>query len=224
MKKFLILLLFLAFAVSHAQEINQFDTDGKRHGKWMKTFDGTDQIRYQGTFEHGKEIGTFEFYKLPEENETDRKSYLFATKTYSENSELVEINYFSNKKDLLSKGKMKDQDRIGEWVYYHPGTDKILMTEYYENGKLNGEQTTYFLRGNVLKKSNFKNGILEGEKHVYTENGVLVKYFNGIVKYFDGEGNLTATGTYKNNQKNGEWKTYENGKLVKTEKYPLHKK
>ncbi len=221
--------LFFFITTAYSQEINQMDSNGKRHGKWMKLYEGTDQIRYQGTFEHGKEIGVFEFYKIPEEKEHNNKSFLFATKKYSSNSDLVEIVYFSLKGDLLSEGEMLGRNRVGKWVYFHPGTDKILMTEFYENGKLNGVQTTYFLNGNKMKISTFEDGKLNGEEFVYTENGTLVKYFNykndelnGIVKYFDGEGNLTSTGPYKNNRKDGEWKTYENGKLLKTTVYPLH--
>ncbi|HET8838779.1 MAG TPA: hypothetical protein VFM82_07290 [Flavobacteriaceae bacterium] len=229
MKYFLTILFIWVFALAHAQETNQFDSNGKRHGKWMKFYEGTDEIRYRGTFEHGKEIGTFEFYKFPEERKPNSKSFLFATKTYTKNSDLIEIAYFTEKGDLVSNGQMKGKDRVGKWVYFHPGTDKILMTELYENGKLNGFQTTFFLNGNVMKKSFYKNGKLEGKEFIYTENGILVKQFtyennelNGIVNYYDAEGNLTTTGFYKNNRKDGEWKTYENGKVVKTEIFPLH--
>ena len=58
----LITLLFTCFL--SAQEINQFDENGERHGKWQKKFEGTNEYRYHGQFEHGKEIGMFKYYKL----------------------------------------------------------------------------------------------------------------------------------------------------------------
>lgn len=229
MKKLLTYFFLLTVFVSYSQEINQMDANGKRHGKWMKMYERTDQIRYQGTFEHGKESGIFEFYKPSEEKKPKDKVHPFATKTYSKGSDLVEVNYFSTKGNLLSEGKMKGKERTGKWIYYHPDTDKLMMTENYENGKLDGLQITYFLNGKITKKSNYNDGKLNGEELIYGEDGSLLKSFtyksdelNGMVKYYDLKGNITSMGTYKNNRKDGEWKTYEDGKLLKTEVFPLH--
>ncbi|HET8808962.1 MAG TPA: toxin-antitoxin system YwqK family antitoxin [Flavobacteriaceae bacterium] len=230
MNYFLTTFLFLVFAIGHAQEINQFDANGKRHGKWMKTYEGTDQIRYRGTFEHGQEIGTFEFFKLLEEEpKSGVEIHPFATKTYTEGSDLVEIKYFTEKGNLLSTGKMKEKERVGKWIYYHPDTDKVMRTEIYQNGTLNGEQITYFPNGKPTKIANYKNGKLHGITKIFADEGSLLKYFtyengelNGVTKYFDADGNITATGTYKDNRKDGIWKTYKNGKLVKTEEFPKH--
>lgn len=228
MKILPIFFLLLSFNLVVAQEINQFDAQGKRHGKWMKTYEGTDQVRYRGTFDHGKEVGTFEFFKLPEENNNKQQkaSHLFATKTYSPGSNLVEMNYFTPKGNLLSSGQMKNQQRTGKWIYYHPDSEKIMRTEQYENGKLNGEQIIYFLNGNITKKAHYQNGTLHGMVQIYAENGTLLKYFNyqngelnGKARYYNSNGDLILEGTYKNNLKDGVWKTYEGGKVVKTETF-----
>ena len=58
----IILLLFFISGSVLGQEINQFDAQGKRHGKWKKFFKGTKKVRYSGQFEHGKEVGVFKFY------------------------------------------------------------------------------------------------------------------------------------------------------------------
>lgn len=223
------LLLSVNFVV--AQEINQFDAQGERHGKWMKTYEGTDHIRYRGTFEHGKEVGTFAFFKLPEEENKKEKEapHPFATKTYSVGSDFVEMNYFTPKGNLLSSGKMNNQQRTGKWVYYHPDSEKIMRVEHYENGKLSGEQIIYFKNGNITKKSHYKNGILNGITQIYAENGTLLKHFtyqngelNGAGRYYNSNGDLILEGTYRNNLKDGVWKSYKNGKVVKTEEYPIH--
>ena len=37
-----------------AQNTNQLDAKGKRHGIWKKYFDGTKVLRYEGQFDHGR--------------------------------------------------------------------------------------------------------------------------------------------------------------------------
>ena len=54
---FFILTSSLLFA--QQENSNQVDANGKRHGKWTKYFEGTEQIRYTGEFNHGQEVGTF---------------------------------------------------------------------------------------------------------------------------------------------------------------------
>ena len=61
--KFLSLFLIVTSLV-YAQDINQFDESGKRHGVWKKYFEGTKQLRYEGKFDHGKEVGKFLFHSL----------------------------------------------------------------------------------------------------------------------------------------------------------------
>ena len=63
-KIYFVIILTLVLTNVNAQSINQFDANGERHGLWKKNFEGTDQPRYEGTFDHGKEVGIFKFYKL----------------------------------------------------------------------------------------------------------------------------------------------------------------
>lgn len=223
-------LLFFSFLIhfglaGHAQEINQFDENGKRHGKWTKKFEGTDQTRYEGVFSHGMETGTFKFYKIPEEKE-EGKAYLFATKTYKDSTDLVEMRYFTPKGNLLTQGQVRNRERVGKWIYYHPDTEKTMREENYVNGKLDGLQTTYFPNGDTTKSEEYENGVLNGLVKIYAQGEILQKYYtykngelNGLVKYFDEKGNLIAEGNYKSNKKTGVWKTYENGGVVKTEEF-----
>jgi len=58
MKRFYIIVLLLSALTSSsllAQGINQKDAQGLRHGTWSKTYEGTKQLRYTGTFNHGKD-------------------------------------------------------------------------------------------------------------------------------------------------------------------------
>ena len=63
MKHLVLIVMILMSGNLIGQSLNGFDSDGKRHGKWKKNFEGTQVVRYEGTFSHGKEVGLFKFYK-----------------------------------------------------------------------------------------------------------------------------------------------------------------
>lgn len=214
MKIIFFLFPILMFGSLTAQEINQFDQNSKRDGIWRKYFEeDTTQIRYEGTFEHGNEIGLFKFYQLGEENPV-------ATKLFSAGSDIAELKYYSQDGDVISEGKMRGETRIGEWKYYHENSDKLMMTENYEDGILSGPQLTYFPNGKLTEKAIFKNGELEGEKFIYAENGVVLKHLNykngelhGPAKFYNGKGELLIEGQYKHDKHDGIWKYYEKGSI-----------
>ena len=92
-----------------AQDYNKLDADGKRHGKWLKKYDGTDQTRYEGTFEHGKEVGEFKFYK-PTSGDIPT-----AIKIFSKDNDSVLVKYYSSKGKVISQGKMIGKIREGDY-------------------------------------------------------------------------------------------------------------
>jgi len=96
----LLLAFFTLFSV--AQDVNQLDENGERHGVWKKNFEGTKLLRYQGQFEHGKEVGTFKFYK-----NIESQSVLTATRTFKPNSDLADVKFYSSTKNLISEGQMR---------------------------------------------------------------------------------------------------------------------
>src|SRR6476469_2758778 len=58
----IILTLFLSLAAFSQENINKLDENGKKHGLWRGLFDESKRVRYEGTFDHGKETGIFTFY------------------------------------------------------------------------------------------------------------------------------------------------------------------
>lgn len=218
---FLVFFFFGITAVS-AQEYNKFDINGKRHGEWKKTYKGTNQVRYEGTFDHGKEVGDFKFYK---KHSTGGPT---AIKMFSKTSDSVKVNYFSVKQKLISKGVMVGKKRVGLWEYYHKGSTKIMMTENYVADKLIGDQLTYYKNGKLAEKTTYKNGLREGKSIMYTEKGIVIKEFtyendklHGRTKYFTTNGKIKIEGDYKRGRKDGMWKYYKNGKLFEEKKFPL---
>ncbi|MFC5044583.1 toxin-antitoxin system YwqK family antitoxin [Aquimarina hainanensis] len=208
--------------VSLAQKYNAYDQEGKRHGKWLKKYENSDQIRYEGTFEHGREVGEFKFYKPTSGNKPT------AIKVFSKENDTVKVSYFTSTGNVISKGGMIGKKRVGVWKYYHKNSTKIMMTEVYKNGKLNGKQLTYFLNGQLTEKTNYVEGKIEGIRIVYAEDGTKLKEYtyekdqlHGSTKYYDAEGKISIEGNYKRDKKDGIWNYYKDGKLSEQKLFPV---
>lgn len=220
LKEIVLVLFLIAQLVQVSAQINQYHEDGTRHGLWEKKFEGTDQIRYTGKFDHGIEIGTFKFYKKGlTKNPT-------AIKIFSDNAKRAEVIFFSQRGDTISKGLEINRKREGEWKYFHNRSNRIMMLENYENDLLQGERISYYENGVISEKINYLNGKKQGKQLVYSVKGVLIKEFtyendllNGVNKFYNGRGVLTIEGMYKDDKKNGPWKYYDqNGDFIR-EKY-----
>ncbi|MEM5564634.1 toxin-antitoxin system YwqK family antitoxin [Psychroserpens sp. AS72] len=225
---FFIFILTVLGVNSFAQElVNQFDSAGERHGVWKKYFDKTKQLRYEGQFEHGKEIDTFKFYTL-----NKGTSVLSATKVFNKENNKAEVKFLSSKGKLISEGKMNGKLYSGKWIYYHNKFKAILSTEFYnDKGKLEGEKLVFYPDGTTAETANYVDGKLNGKSIWYAKNGNVLKEFmyendelHGICKYYDADGNLQAEGTYRKDLKHGIWNYYKNGKLVETKDHTKRSK
>jgi antitoxin component YwqK of YwqJK toxin-antitoxin module len=221
---FLVLLFFVTFCEAQL-DINQFDSNNKRHGIWEKFHPNSKQIRYQGTFSHGKEIGVFKYYCI------DCGDIPMVVKTFNDSNSLAVVQYFTKKEKLVSEGKMDGKNRVGEWIYFQKNSNNIMTKENYVNGKLEGLKYTYYINKVLTEEILYKNGIKEGLHNYYSLEGVLLKklqnknnQLNGLASYYDAYGNLIIEGNYKNGKKHGLWKYYKNGKIVKEETFPKPRK
>tara|TARA_R110002096_G_scaffold147031_2_gene306460 strand:- start:14388 stop:15095 length:708 start_codon:yes stop_codon:yes gene_type:complete len=217
--KFIKLSIFLFFLNSisiFAQDINQFDANGKRHGIWKKTFDKTNVLRYEGAFLNGKEIGLFKFYK-----NIKNKAILTASKQFNKNNNIAEVKFYTPKGKVISEGQMDGKTYIGTWKYYQKNSEQLLILEHFDNsGNLNGERFVYYENGQIAEKQNYKEGKLDGISLWYSETGSVLKEFvyvngelHGLSKFYNPKGMLLVEGNYKRGKKDGIWKYYENGKL-----------
>lgn len=229
-KQNIVFVLFLTFfyANSTAQElINQFDKEGQRHGLWRKNYDKTKEPRYEGTFDHGKEIGVFKYYTLK-----NKKSVLSATKTFNTDNNIADVKFFSSTGKIISEGKMNGKLFVGKWFYYHNKTKGVMSVEpFNEKGEIHGEKLVYYKNGQIAEKSNFSNGKMEGASTWYSEKGVVLKEFlyendelHGYSKYFNSDAQLVAEGAYKRGKKDGIWSYYEDGKLKEQKDFTVKSK
>lgn len=217
MKQTFIYILYFLTTITFAQNINQFDANGKRHGIWKKTFDNTNILRYEGEFFHGKETGLFKFYK-----NIKKKAVLTATKLFNKSDNKTYVKFFSSRGKLISEGEMNGRIYIGEWKYYQKRNNNLLILEHYDDkGILEGERFVYYENGQVAEKQFYKNGKLEGVSVWYSEKNIVLKEFiyvngelHGLSKYYNPKGELITEGAYKKGKKHGIWKYYENGELI----------
>ena len=215
----LIVFLTVIFQDVNAQKkINQFDTEGKRHGVWKKYF-SNNRIRYVGVFEHGKEKGTFKYYSA------SNSDYPVINKKFHENGIYADVQFFTPNGTLESEGKMKGKKREAKWLFYHPDGKSTMSEENYENGRLEGVYKTFYPDGKPTEITSYKNGLLDGNYKKYSIKGFLYQEFNysngklnGMAIYYSRKtGDLIKKGPFKNDLRVGTWENYVDGELVSTE-------
>ena len=220
----IIFLIGLAVCSSNSysqQDINETDAQGKPHGIWKKYYEGTSQLRYEGEFKHGKEVGEFKFYCETCKEKPE------AVLNYNAKNNTVHVQYFNAKGKLVSEGIMKDKNREGEWVTYHKNSTLPMIRENYSNGKLHGRKTVYYANGIPTEELDYKMGLREGENLYYSPSGVVIKrllykndQLHGPATYYDALGEVIIEGSYKEDIKHGLWKYYKNGSLILEETFP----
>ena len=226
MQKIFFLSYLLCLSVS-AQTFNQFDSDGKRHGIWLKSFEGTDVKRYEGEFNHGKEVGVFKFYK-----NIDGEAILSATRAFNDSTGLTEVKFFTSKGKVISEGNMRGKTYVGTWKYYQKDSNKLLILEHYNNqGQLKGKRIVYYNNEQIAEETNYENGLLQGKATNYTLKGIVLKTLiyvdgelHGDAKFYNPKGELLVEGQYKKGKKHGIWYYYENGELQNTKNFTVQGK
>jgi len=220
---FAIVLLICTLPTAFGQEkTNQLDANEKKDGLWRGIFEESKRPRYEGTFEHGVEVDTFKYF-----DDTKAKS-LIATRVFSKNGSLAFTTFFDQKNNKVSEGTTVNRLNEGDWSYYHKGSKQLMALEFYKNGNLEGLRTVYFPSGAVAEEANYRNGQRDGIYKVYLENGIVAEEsifknneYEGEAIFRDTNGKIVSKGTFVKNKKKGIWAFYEDGKLVKKEKYPL---
>ncbi len=214
------LFLIFCFSISCNSQKNALDQQGRRNGPWKINFESTDHPKFEGNYLHGKEVGSFKYYKK------GFYDHPAAILDYNEKNDSVLVTYYTQTGKPISKGKMVNKMREGEWLYYHHKSDSIMMTEFYKNDTLHGWQKTYYPSGKLAEKTKYTNGNKDGVSFIYAENGTVVKELNfkhgklhGAACYYNSKGEKEMEGQFNEGNKTGLWKYYRDGKLEKEEDY-----
>lgn len=217
MRNILFFLFTMLFSTLHAQiETNKLDAKGLKHGVWKGIYEESKRPRYQGTFEHGKEVGVFQFF------DDTQKGDVIATREFNPKDNSAYTIFYDQNKNKVSEGRVVNKLFEGEWKYYHYASPAIMTTENYKNGKLEGVRTVYFLNGKVAEQINYVNNQKQGVYKKYTENGIVLEEsffknneYDGIAIFRNDSGTVVAKGMFTKGLKTGIWEVFENGKLVK---------
>ena len=141
MKFFLFILLTFSISIN-AQNINQLNSSGKKHGIWKKTYDNGN-LRYSGEFSNDIPIGIFYYYyktgELQLEKEFFHKGTAAATYIFYKNGNLKASGLYVN--------ELKDST----WNYYNRDSVLILQ-EVYSKGILNGAVKTFYDEGSIYEE------------------------------------------------------------------------
>jgi len=217
MRNILFFLFTMLFSILHAQtETNKLDAKGLKHGVWKGLYEESKRPRYQGTFEHGKEIGLFQFF------DDTQKGDVIATREFNPKDNSAYTIFYDQNKNKVSEGKVVNKVFEGLWKYYHYASPAVMTTENYKNGKLEGLRTVYFPNGKIAEQINYVNNLKEGAYKKYTETGIVIEEsffknneYDGLAIFRDVNGNVVSKGLFAKGLKIGIWEVVENGKLVK---------
>ena len=206
-------------------DFNKLDENGNKNGVWKGIYEESKRPRYEGAFEHGKEIGLFSYFD-------DTKSRtIIATREFNSKDNSAYTIFYDQNKNKVSEGKVINKLHEGAWTYYHKASAIIMTLENYKNGKLEGLKTINFPSGNVAELTNYKNGIREGVYKKIAENGVILEestYLNGELNgtstFKAPDGLVVAKGMFKQGKKVGIWLFYENGKIVSKDNFDTPRK
>lgn len=135
MSRVIVLLWMLVSASLMAQDVNQTDVQGRKHGKWVKTWPGSKMKQLEGQFEHGVPVGEFKsWYETGE---------FHALIRYSQNGKVQHVKSYHHNGYIKMKAKYLNEDRDSTWLYFDT-RGRVLSKETYKNGKLNGEMEVYY--------------------------------------------------------------------------------
>ncbi|HNP33229.1 MAG TPA: hypothetical protein PKN96_08040 [Flavobacterium sp.] len=209
-----ILIVLLLTNLCFGQDINKLDANGKKHGLWKGIYKESKRPRYEGTFEHGKEVGMFKFF------DDTKAGTVIATREFNSKDNSCYTIFYNQKNNKVSEGKVVNRQYEGDWKYYHENSPNIMTLEHYVNGKLEGVRKVFYLSGKIAEETNYKNGIKEGKYKSYAENGVVLEESNykngeydGLATFKNADNQLAGQGNFKDGKKVGMWKILEKGKL-----------
>lgn len=220
-KKGYILYLFItmvitSYVVNAQNNFNKLDEKGNKHGLWKGNYQDTKNPKYEGTFDHGKEVGIFTFF------DNTQLRTVIATREFSQKDNSCYTIFYDQKKNKVSEGKLVNKLYEGQWKYYHKASKIVMTIENYSKGNLEGVRTVFYPTGKIAEEANYKNNLKNGNYKRYTEAGIVIEEtiysnneYNGIATFSDVDGNIASKGKFTNGKKSGIWQFYEKGKLVK---------
>lgn len=197
-------------------DFNKLDSQGKKHGPYKGFYEESKRPRYEGTFEHGKEIGLFNFY-----DDTKAKS-IIATREFDAKDNSAYTTFFDQAKNKVSEGKVVNKLFEGQWKYYHQASQTVMTIENYKSGKLEGVRSVFYPSGKIAEETSYKNNFKDGVYKKYSEDGIVLEEsvfknneYSGLAIFKNPDGSVVSKGQFVNGKKAGIWQFFEKGKQAK---------
>lgn len=195
---------------------NVLDANGKKQGIWKGIYEESKRPRYEGSFSHGKEVGLFKFF------DDTKLGSVIATREFNSKDNGAYTIFYDQKNNKVSEGNVINKLYEGQWKYYHQASDKIMTTENYKNGKLEGLRSVCYLSGKIAEEAFCVANFKDGNYKKYSENGIILEEsiyknneYNGLAIFKDPDGSLVSKGKFLNGKKVGVWQFFEKGKVIK---------
>ena len=210
-------LLLASISLFAQTDHNKFDEKGNKNGLWKGVYEDTKNPKYEGTFEHGKEVGVFTFF------DNTKTKIVLATREFNPTDNSALTVFFDKNKNKVSEGKVLNKLYEGQWKYYHKASKSIMATENYSKGKLEGLRSVFYPSGKIAEEMIYVNNLKNGFYKRYTETGILIEESNYKNNLYDGlaifrdaeDGTVVSKGKFVNGKKSGIWQFFEKGKMIK---------
>ncbi|MBX9808383.1 MAG: hypothetical protein K2X95_11370 [Flavobacteriaceae bacterium] len=213
-------LFFLnVYNIQAQNNLNKLDEKGNKSGSWKGYYENTKNPKYEGTFDHGKEVGTFTFF------DNTKTKIIIATREFNPKDNSAYTIFYDQLKNKVSEGKVVNKLYDGQWNYYHKASKTIMTIENYNKGNLEGQRSVFYANGKTAEEVSYKNNLKNGPYKRYTETGIIIEESNYKNNQFDGlaifrdpdDGTIVSKGKFFNGKKAGIWQFFNKGKLVKEE-------
>lgn len=210
-------LFFSCISVFSQADFNKLDDKGNKNGPWKGFYEDTKNPKYEGTFEHGKEVGIFTFF------DNTKTKRVIATREFNTKDNSAYTIIYDQLKNKVSEGKVINKVYEGQWIYYHKSSKAIMATENYSKGKLEGLRSVFYPNGKIAEEMIYVNNQKNGIYKRYTETGIIIEethykndQYDGLAIFRDADqGTIVSKGKFVNGKKSGVWQFFEKGKLVK---------
>lgn len=218
-KIFLGFLFLVNLSVFSQGVYNKLDEKGNKNGLWKGVYQDTKNPKYEGTFDHGKEVATFTFF------DNTKTKIIIATREFNPQDNSAYTIFYDQLKNKVSEGKVVNKLYEGQWKYYHKVSKAIMTIENYNKGNLEGLRSVFYASGKIAEETMYKNDLKNGAYKRYTETGIIIEESNYKNNEFDGlaifrdadDGTIVSKGKFVNGKKAGIWQFFAKGKLVKEE-------
>lgn len=209
---------FSSISYSYAQnDINQVDSYNRRQGRWVRTYPNG-KTMYEAYFVDSKPVGELKRYYQNGKHK--------AIQRFVQGTDSCYTQLFTEDGLMAAQGLFINEKKEDSWQYYNANS-KVILTETYSAGILNGQSSRFYNDGALLEVSSWKHGVQDGVYSKYYENGSLnleMVYKDGVphgkARYYYPNGRIRLEGVYKNGLRDGKWALFsEDGKLQKIATY-----